>query len=132
MKSSSRALKVAHILQKNAVKVMPNSRHQIPLNWSQRLQLAWYFENIREWLQKGIVTFSYWKKDGSIREAKGTLNDLFIPLDKRPHMDLQHEPNYSAVAYFDLDKQEWRSFAVTHFIGFVTVWELKEKEKKQK
>ena len=126
MKSSSRALKVAHILRKNHQSSMSN--HQ----WSDLVRHAWYFENLREWLRKGVVTFSYWKKDGTIREAKGTLNDLFIPLDKRPHMDLQHEPNYSAVAYFDLDKQEWRSFAVTHFIGFVTVWELKEKEKKQK
>ena len=99
------------------------SNHQ----WSDLVRHAWYFENLREWLRKGVVTFSYWKKDGTIREAKGTLNDLFIPLDKRPKGNTPPSGGWGALNYFDLDRNDWRSFAVTHYIGFVTVWELKER-----
>ena len=128
MKSSSLALHYAHQLQKNAAEQMLLSSKNKPVNWAQRVRLGWYYVNLREWLKNGIVIFSFWKKDGTIREAKGTLNDLLIPLDKRPHMDLQHEPNYSAIAFYDLDKNDWRSFSITHFIGFVSRWEISKKE----
>ena len=95
-----------------------------PTNWAERVKLGWYYVRLRDWLKEGIVTFSYYKKDGSIREAKGTLNELLIPADKKPKGTGTAAPNYEAVAYFDLDKQEWRSFSVTCFIGFVTRWKI--------
>ena len=131
MKSSSLALHYAHYLQKHAAEQMLLATKNKPVTWSDRLHLAWYFVHFCQALRNGVVTFSFWKKDGSIREAKGTTHPLLIPLDKRPHMDLQHEPNYSAIAFFDLDKQEWRSFSITNFIGFVTIYELKEKRSKR-
>ena len=30
-------------------------------------------------LKEGVVTFEYKKKDGSVRTAKGTLNDEYLP-----------------------------------------------------
>ena len=130
MKSSSRALKGAHILQKNAVKIMPNSKHQVPQNWSQMLKLAWYFENLRERMKNGIVVFSYWKKNGEIREAIGTLCPLLIPEEDKPkceNEEMRKCENFSSFTYYDINKKAWRSFAVTHFIGFVTIYELKER-----
>lgn len=124
MNKSQLALLYAHRIQKNAAHQMPLSDHTIPSNWSDRVKMGWYYVNLRKWLSEGIVTFSYWKKDGSIREAKGTLNELLIPLDQRPKGSPLATPNYDGVAYFDLDKQGWRSFSVTCFIGFVTRWKI--------
>ena len=124
--NNKRALFIAHYLQKNAVHQMPLSDKSVPANWSDRLKLAWYLVHLREQLAKGIVTFSFWKKDHSIREAKGTLHPLLIPADKKPKGTEEMEMyNPATICFFDLDKGEWRSFSVTHFIGFVTYYELK-------
>ena len=36
-------------------------------------------EVLYEELKKGVVTFEYTKKDGTVRTAKGTLNDELLP-----------------------------------------------------
>ena len=36
-------------------------------------------EVLNEELKKGVVTFEYTKKDGTVRTAKGTLNDELLP-----------------------------------------------------
>ena len=89
--------------------------------WSGIVKYAWYFERLRTWMSTDAVSFSYWKKDGSIREARGTLNPALIPEDKRPKgaSDGTHSP--VSFCYFDLDKNEWRSFTLDNFIGFVSV-----------
>ena len=74
MTKSSRALKMAHILDK--------SKPGFP--WSDILRHAWYFVHFREWLTEGLVTVTYLKHDNSIRDARGTLCDLLIPLEDRP------------------------------------------------
>ena len=83
------------------------------------------------WLNGGLVTFSFWKKDGSIREAKGTTHDLLIPMDKRPKGTTPPSGGWGAIPFFDIDKQDWRSFSITNFIGFVTRYEIKEKSSKR-
>ena len=98
-----------------------------PVNWSDRVRLAWYFIQFRKRLANGVVTFSFWKKDGSIREAKGTTNMLLIPKEDHPAaLSPESVTPFSAIPFYDLDKRAWRSFSITHFIGFVTVYELKE------
>ena len=120
--SHSRVMKMAHILYKN----------RPDFAWSDIVRHAWYFEQFRSWLNAGVVTFSFWKKDGSIREAKGTTHPLLIPEDKRPKNNNQSPiTNHQSIPYFDLDKQDWRSFNITHFIGFVTRYEIKEKRSKR-
>ena len=65
---------------------------------------------LRQALKKGIVRFSYFKKDGSLREAVGTRNlnkaeekiGCAIPTPKTDQVNEN--------AYFDLDKKAWRSF----------------------
>ena len=99
------------------------------------LRQAWYFWYFRRALKNGYCRFSYFKGnpadfEGSrpIREAVGTLCEDLIPLEKRPkgEQPIFMKPSYTACAYFDLEKGEWRSFRYVDFIGYVEFWELKE------
>ena len=98
-----------------------------PITPSQALKYAWWFESFRAKLSTGVWRFSYYKKDGSIREARGTLCMDLIPEDKRPKSlssapDVRPE-NYDTFPYYDLyadgDCAGWRSFRLDNFIGFV-------------
>ena len=55
------------------------------------------------------VHFVFQKKDGTERRARGTCNLLYIPLNKHP---MNTMPITTAIRYFDLDKNEWRSFEI--------------------
>ena len=95
--------------------------------WKTAVNEAWSLVRLREMLKNGIVEFNYRKQDGSLRKAKGTLHELLIPDDKKPKGDMSDsaaKPNYKSIAYFDLDKQEWRAFSIDKFIGFVTVYQI--------
>lgn len=107
--------------------------NEVPnIPWSVLMHRAWFFEKFRKWLRDGLVTFSYYKRDGELREARGTLNDLLIPRDDRPKGIVPERVNTS-VTYYDIDKKEWRSFRISQFIEFDTVYELKTiKEKRTK
>lgn len=68
------------------------------------------------------VKFQFRKKDGTIRDAVGTLRrDLMKQEDgtiwepKGP----QKPECPTTIGYFDLEKQMWRSFICTEFIGLV-------------
>ena len=93
--------------------------------WGDIVAHAWYFEHFRQWLRDGVVTFSYFKQDRSIREAKGTLNPLIIPEEDKPKGIVNRHPNYAQISYYDLERKAWRSFRITDFIGFVTIYEIK-------
>ena len=65
---------------------------------------------LREKLLNGEVNFTFIKKDGSRRVAKGTLD-----LDRVPEQDKQFkgdgadkEPNPNLVSYYDIEKLGWR------------------------
>ena len=55
------------------------------------------------------VRFVFRKQDGTERSARGTCNLRYIPIDRHPKRDL---PITTAVRYFDLDKDDWRSFEI--------------------
>ena len=101
--------------------------------WSDIVKHAWYFVRFREALKQGVATFSYFKKDGTIREAKGTLSELLIPEDDRPK---NNDPSLQGGArgrlfhiftYYDLDRKAWRSFDLRSFIGYVEYYKLEPK-----
>ena len=117
---------MAHILAKQEVPFGIR-----PRTWSENVKYAWYFVHFCQALNSGIVTFSFWKKDGSIREAKGTTHPLLIPLDKKPKGNQIINHKFETINYYDLDRNDWRSFSITNFIGFVTIYELKEKRNKR-
>lgn len=93
------------------------------LTQSQALKYAWWFESFRKKLQSGTYRFSYFKTDGSIREAVGTLCMDLIPEDKHPKGDMSdgaaREPNPDVFLYYDINAGGWRSFRLNNFIGFV-------------
>ena len=68
---------------------------------------------IRE-MRHGIARFTYIKKDGTVREAKGTLNPSLIPADKMPKSALCPTVFHitATCAYFDLERNDWRSFRI--------------------
>ena len=119
MTKSALALHYAHILRKN---------HQSPITnhkWRDYVSLGWYFVRFRQWLSEGLVSFTYLKKDNSIRDARGTLCDLLIPREDLPKDQRQalsrndKRPNYAIVNYYDIDKKAWRSFDIRLFVGYV-------------
>ena len=89
---------------------------------SQALKYAWWFESFREQLRTGAYRFSYFKKDGSIREARGTLCMDLIPEEHRPLRGYDTDAALVPVnsfRYYDLIAGGWRSFRLDNFIGFV-------------
>jgi hypothetical protein len=72
-------------------------------------------EELKDMLHKGIVSFEFIKKDGSVRQAKGTLLAEHLPApkpDSKPR-----KVNDNVLVYFDLEKNEFRSFVKTSFVG---------------
>ena len=93
---------------------------------SSALSKAWWFEKFRDNLFNGFARFTYCKKDGTTRTALGTLAPSLIPVDKLPKTPSLEEragerfvPTFT---YFDLDKNEWRSFNVRYFNSLDQVW----------
>ena len=71
-KIHSRVLSMAHILYSN----------KPGFKWSDLVAHAWYFEHFIAALNSGIARFSYFKRDGTLREAIGTRYLPIIPADK--------------------------------------------------
>jgi hypothetical protein len=82
---------------------------------------------IRDWVrslaQKSVITVTFVKADGTIRDMKCTLDGAQIPIDKQPRGQAvqsidgivresrqRREPDEHSLRVFDVDKQEWRSF----------------------
>lgn len=70
------------------------------------------------------VRFQYRKKDGSVRDAFGTLvRERMKQADGtiwKPKGEGKPEPA-GVIRYFDLDKGMWRCFTVTDFIGIAAL-----------
>lgn len=69
---------------------------------------AMMIENLKLKLQSGVAHFVYIKKDGSLREAWGTTNPS-LARAKTNGNGLSREL-FKTLAYFDIEKGEWRSF----------------------
>lgn len=82
---------------------------------------------IRDWvrslLQKGPITVTFVKADGTVRDMRCTLDGSQIPQDKLPKNNNptgvdpfvaeskpQRLPDPHSIRVFDMDKSEWRSF----------------------
>ena len=112
-------MRTANYLIKNNPVILKGS----PIDSSRALKYAWWFARFRNKLATGVYRFSYFKIDGSIREAVGTLNPDLIPEEHHPKSLSAARSDsseiYSSFCYFDLDQQGWRSFRIDLFIGFV-------------
>ena len=119
-----RVMHYAHIIYKQ----MPWDLLSIPTPnpgslWKEALQAAWELHYLHEMLAHGIVEFTFIKKDGTLRTARGTNYPDLIPPRCAPSGRQQAEieagltePNWKSIAYYDLDKEEWRAFSIENFV----------------
>jgi hypothetical protein len=79
---------------------------------------------LKKLLKAGVVEFSYKKKDGSVRKAKGTLKDELLPETDK---DDERKKNISkdCFYYYDLKRDDFRCFLKDNFI------EIKERKDKK-
>ena len=114
-KKLRRLMRTANYLKKENPVILKGT----PIDQSNALKYAWWFENFRTNLHSGVYRFSYFKKDGSIREARGTLDMSRIPEEQHPTGQSTVHCPLSIFNYYDLDAAGWRSFHLDLFIGFV-------------
>lgn len=64
-------------------------------------------EDFKDLLRNGPVQFKFTKKDGTLREALGTLDPSYIPEDHQP----KNETSFTSknVRYYDMELKAWRS-----------------------
>lgn len=68
---------------------------------------------IKEKLHKGIVTFTFRKKDGTIREARATLHtDHLVRRGVIADTKVKKTSSPKVQVFYDLDKDEWRCFVI--------------------
>jgi hypothetical protein len=119
IKKLRRLMKSAHHLQKQNPVILKGT----PIDRRNALKYAWWFESFRTKLSTGIYRFSYFKKEGGIREAVGTLDLSRIPAEHHPKSLFaasdDSPKNYETFRYYDLIAAGWRSFCLDLFIGFV-------------
>lgn len=65
-------------------------------------------ESAKRIMRSGICHFVYTKKDGTLREAWGTLNRELV--EKHINGNGVSRECYATTAYFDTEKGGWRSF----------------------
>lgn len=76
-------------------------------------------DELNDMLHKGIVEFEFIKKDGTVRNAKGTLDPAHLP-PAPPAGATSGTPrkkNDSVFVYYDMEKNSFRSFVKTSFLG---------------
>lgn len=83
-------------------------------------------DDLEDRLNMGIVEFMYMKKDGSVRNAKGTRNLLLdvVGFSDVP-MGLRNPPSH-VLTYFDTDKMAWRCFIKNELLWYNTEIEVDE------
>ena len=76
---------------------------------------------LQEKMLEQAVKFQFKKKDGTVRDALGTLNrEKMVQEDGtlwEPKGEGKPEPA-SIIRFFDVEKGLWRCFTCTEFIGF--------------
>ena len=73
-------------------------------------------ECVREMCDR-VVEFYYLKKDGTTRQAFGTLQQEVVIAHVTA--DSMREPKPDIVTYFDTEAQAWRSFKKVNFKNYV-------------
>lgn len=74
---------------------------------------------LKESFKKGVVTFQYRKKDGTIRTAKGTTNKSIITCNYTPKGG-NGPSTYGYTSYWDVDKNDWRCFNENFLVGIIS------------
>ena len=80
------------------------------------MYMAWRVAHCKYAMREGRVAFSFIKLNGQIRDAEGTTKLDLVPADKQPKGLIPQKDQYATVVFFDLEKEEWRSFRTDFFI----------------
>ena len=68
-------------------------------------------------LRSGIVEFKYTKKNGEIRDARGTLSIDVMGKENEPKGGGKEYPE-NVIRYYDLNSKGWRSFLIENLIEY--------------
>lgn len=83
------------------------------------LTKAWQLHRLTLRMLTGVVYFSFECKNGSLRQAKGTLMTEILP-HRIPGKDRVKSPEkgrYKTYRYFDVEKNSFRSFRVSNLVN---------------
>ena len=86
--------------------------HETGEQFSVCLSRAWAAYRLIKNMTKGKVSFSFKKKDGSLRKAVGTLSGINYTPSAR-----EIKEHFKSISYFDVEKQAWRSFKTQNLIS---------------
>ena len=82
-------------------------------SWSECMKRAWSLYRFIRMMKSEVVGFCYYKADGSVRNAYGTLSGLYIGEGS----GRVTKPSYKTVRYFDVEKNAFRCFRVENLIN---------------
>lgn len=82
--------------------------------FSECLKASWKAYKTLQRLKSGIVSITYRKATGEIREAKGTLNNNLFTYSGK---GARKESKADLLKYFDLEKSAWRAFRIERLIS---------------
>ena len=114
----NRALAAENTINSYALHVAGYIQKRRPeLCWQACMYMAWRVAHCKHALREGTVAFSFIKLNGQIREAVGTTNLDLIPVEHHPSSGARSKNSeFATVAFYDLEKAEWRSFRTDFFI----------------
>lgn len=76
--------------------------------------------DLKKALYEGVVLFQFVKKDGTLRNARGTTCPDLLPADNVPKgtrkPETQAKFDRQTVAFYDIDKKAWRCMRID------TIW----------
>ena len=85
-------------------------------SWSLCVKRAWQLYKLAKIMREREVKFSYWKADGTIRQAHGTLRNLPAGVTNA-NGKKRTKPSYKTFSYYDTDKNQFRCFRVENLIS---------------
>ena len=87
------------------------------MSMSEALKAAWKNAKLYRAMCKSTATFTFRKVDGTLRHSTGTLSVQVIPTHSIPAGVHPHTKNSNRQTYFDMEKQEWRSYKRENLIS---------------
>ena len=103
-------------MKKKVVAIANELRYKQGLTASESFKKAWVAVKLEKKMKSETVSFVFLKKDGSVRQAKGTKSSLVIPKELSPKGT--GKVCLSNINYFDVESNGWRSFNVTNLLNY--------------
>ena len=98
-------------MKRELFKTAWNLVKNLGLSFSEALKKAWKAFKLKSDMTTKAVYFQFVKKDGTIREACGTLNPNVFDYKYKGG-----KGNLSTIAYYDLDSKGFRCFKVENLV----------------